>query len=576
MKKTWMCIGVLLGSSIAGMACTVTLITKGASADGSVLVSHSDDNELGDQRIVYVPAADHPAGSKRPVYYDSVSIGVLTNYGIGMPRYVGTHRGPGYVNAELQQDVPLGYIDQVPHTYAYFDGNYGIVNEHQLSIGECTDGAKVEPNPEPGKRIFYSSELSRVALERCTQAREACRLMGELIDRYGYYGTGETLLIGDTEEGWIFEMAGYDMNGADGLWVAKKVPDGEIFAAANEFRIREIDPGDPDMFFSSNLFAVAQAKGWWKPEDGQLDWLKTVSHGEYNHPYYSLRRVWSIFNRVSPSSKFSPWVEDGYTKAYPFSIKPEKKLSARDVFALHRNHYEGTEFDMTQGLAAGPYGTPNRYIGPYDGNQNNVSAPGQVMWGAWERPISVFYCGFVYVNQSRGWLPDPVGGICWMGLDKPSETCFVPFYVGVNDLPASYQQGSTTVFDRNTAWWAFNFTANWADFKFSYMKVDIQAKQAELEDKEFAMQPAVDLAAAELYKQDPARAREYLTDYCRDNAQRIVGEWWALADRLVAKYSDGYVNAPGQMAHEVGYPKAWLEQVGYANGPIQYRKPEKK
>ncbi|MEW6364292.1 MAG: C69 family dipeptidase [Acidobacteriota bacterium] len=574
----WLVSGVLLFSMVvprSAAPCTTTLITKGATVDGSVFVSHSDDDELGDQRIIYVPAADHKPGEKRPVHYDASCYGAMPEYGVGLPRYVGTGRGPGYVNKSLPPDTPIGYVDQVPHTYAYFDANYGIMNEHQLCFGECTDGAKVEPLPEPGKRMFYSSELSRVALERCTKAREAIKLMGSLIDQYGYYGTGETLLVADTEEGWVFEMCGYDLNGKDGLWVAKRVPDGEVFVAANEFRIRDVEPNSPDMMHSANLFDVAQKLGWWKPSDGKLDWLKTVSNGEYNHPYYSLRRVWSLLRRLQPSANYSPWVEDGFTRAYPFSVKPDKKLALSDVFALHRDHYEGTEFDLTKGPAAGPYGSPNRFIGKYDGNQNNVSTPGQTMWGAWERAISVFYCGYTQVNQARSAFPDPIGGVCWFGPDRPSETCFVPFYVGVTGLPQTYQAGSTEAFQLKAAWWAFDFVSNWADLKYSYMKEDVRAKQAELETKELSVQKAVDIAAAELYKTSPERAREYLTDYCTDNATRVMAEWWALAGKLVQKYADGYVNEPGNMAQEVGYPEEWLKRVGYDKGPITYKQPGK-
>ncbi len=547
-------------------ACTTILVTKGASADGSVIVSHSDDDELQDQRIIYVPAADHKPGSKRPVYYDPCS------FGGSNIRYIGTSRGPGYDTPGKPPTKPLGYIDQVPHTYAYFDGNYGIMNEHQLMIGECTDGAKIELKPEKGKRIFYSAELSRVALERCTKAREAVKLIGELIDKYGYYGTGETLLIADTEEGWVMEMCCGTLDEQGGLWVAKKVPDGEMFAAANEFRIREVDPDDPDMMFSKNLFEVAKKRKWWNPKEGKLDWLKTVSFGEYNHPYYSLRRIWSIFRRTKPSANFSPWVEDSYTKEYPFSIKPDKKLSVSDVMALHRDHYEGTEFDMTKGLAAGPFGCPYRWIGTYDGAQNNVNRD-RKRWGAWERPISVFYAGYIYVNQARGWLPDPVGGVCWFGPDKPYLTAFAPFYVGVSDLPKSYQTGSTSKFDPRSAWWVFNLVAQKAGTKFSYIKEDVLAKQSEIENREFAMQTSIDKAASDLYKKDPALAREYLTNYSTDNANQVVKEWWELLDMLLQKYNDGYINDP-KIGQEVGYPQEWLKAVGYANGPISYEKPK--
>lgn len=557
----------------SALTCTTMLITKGATKDGSVLVSHSDDDAIDDRRIIFVPAMDHEPGTMRPVYYDSAALGFKPEYTpTRNKRYVGKSRGPGYDEPGLPLSKPLGSIPQVAHTYAYFDGSYGIMNEHQLGIGECSNGAKVGPGPEPGKRIFYSAELSRVALERCKKAREAVQLMGELIEEYGYYGTGETLLVGDTEEGWVFEMCGYDEKGSGGLWVAKKVPDGEVFVAANEFRIREIDPEDPDMMFSKNLFEVAREKGWWSPEDGKLDWLKAVSHGEYGHPYYSLRRVWRAMSRMAPSLNLPAWVVDGFTKAYPFSIKPEKKLAVADVISLHRDHYEGTEFDLRKGFAAGPHGTPNRYPGPYD--KLDLDSKTQKMRGAWERPLSVFRCGYVYVNQLRGFLPSPVGGVCWFGNDRPYENCLVPFYAGMNSIPDSFSKGDVWRFDRNTALWAFNFVANYADLNYSHMIKDIQIRQAAIEGEQYAHQPAVEQAAMVLYKSGNVDlCKKYLTNYCSFNADRVVKEWWALAEELIVKYNDGYLVVPGRPEQNIGYPDWWLEKTGYFKGPTTYRKP---
>jgi len=208
-------------------------------------------------------------------------------------------------------------------------------------------------------------------------------------------------------------------------------------------------------------------------------------------------------SKANPSLNLSPWVKDGFTKDYPFSIKPAKKLTPRDVMSLHRDHYEGTEFDMRKGMAAGPFATPQRYIGPYDGKQNDVSSPGRKMLGAWERPLSVFYCGYMYVNQARSWLPCSIGGICWFGPDKPYETCFTPFYVGITDLAKPYCTGSTSKFDRSVAWWAFDFVANFADIKYSYMIKDIQAEQKRIEDREFNEQKKIEQKALSLYKNNP-------------------------------------------------------------------------
>jgi len=520
-----------------------------------------------------VPAADHQPGSLRPVYYDAASLGDRPQFhSYLLLRYVGDDRGPTYINPEHPQSIPLGFIPQVEHTYAYFDGSYAIMNEHQLMFGECTDGTKIQPEPLPGKLIFYSAELSRVAAERCKTAREAVDLIGRLIETYGYYGTGETLPIGDTEEGWVMEMAP-SPEGRGGLWVAKKVPDGEVFVAANELRIREIDPDDPDTLCCPNLHAIAEKYGWWKPEDGKLDWLKTVSLGEYNHPYYSLRRVWRLQARIAPSRAKSPWVENGFTKEYPFSIKPDKKLGVRDVMNLYRDYYQGSEFDLSRGVTAGPFGCPSRFPGPLD-TSGDTGDPDRKLKGAWERAISIFRCGFSYVCQARGWLPDPIGGLVWFGPDAPMTTCYVPFYAGVTGIAAPYYTCDTTKFSQDSAWWAFNFVANWASVKYSYILEDIRKKQDEIELAEIEGIKQMDRKALTLYRENPEKARQFLTTYCETQANQVVKDWWEFAWLLVARYDDGYVNAPGQMAREVGYPEEWYPTSRWPEGPTTYRKPK--
>ncbi len=560
----------LLLAAPAVEGCTTILVTKGASADGSVMISHSDDNDLMDQRIIYVPAQQYAPGSMRPVYCTAAAMGEFPQYNSFVyPRMVTSERGPGY-DTPGPKSVPLGFIPQAKETYAYFDGSYGIMNEHQLMFGECTDGSKVSPDPEPGSRILYSSELSRIALERCRTAREAILLIGSLIEEYGLYGTGETLPVADTEEGWIIEMAP-SPEGKGGLWVAKKVQDGEIFVAANQFRIREVNPDDPDMMFSKNLHEIAQKHGWWKPEDGMLDWLRTVSLGEYNHPYYSLRRVWRVLSLVAPSKNYSPWVEDGFTKDYPFSVAPDKKLTVRDVMRLHRDHYEGTEFDLTKGAAAGPFGYPDRFYGPYDG-AGDVGDPKRVLEGAWERPLSVTYCGYVFVAQARSWLPSPVGGRMWLGLDKPSDTVFIPFHIGVNRLPSSVEVCDTTKFSRESAWWTFNFLANYAGLKYSYMHKEIADMQDQLENGFLETLEIVERKAVDLHRTNPAGARAYLTEFAERNTAVTLKEWWNLAEHLIVKYNDGLLTEGGKIGRPLGYPKEWLKTTSWPEGPTSYRK----
>ncbi len=552
-------------------ACTTGIVTPGASVNGAMYVFHSDDGHLADARLMYVPAADHPAGTLRPVFYDAVSMGELPEYAsFGYCRYAGPFRGPDYENPGVPQSEAIGFIPQVEHTYAYFDGNYGIMNEHQLMFGECTDGSKTD-NTLPGpKRLFYSSELARVALERCKTASDAVDLIGHLIDTYGLYGTGETLPVADPKEGWVIEM----VPGPDdlpSLWVAQKVPDGEVFMAANEFRIRELDPDNPNQRFSTNLHAVAQAKGWWKPEDGKLDWLKTVSLGEYNHPYYSLRRVWRLLDKLAPSKQFSPWVEDGYTHAYPFSITPDKKLARLDVLNLLRDHYEGTEFDMTKGVAAGPFGCPYRFLGPYDAG-GDVSDPNQKHEGAWERPLSVYYCTYSFICEGRSWLPDPIGGILWFGNAKPAETCYTPFYVGITQIAEPFRTCDARMFTRDSAFWAFNFVENWAGLNYEKIHQDIVNKRDPLEKEISDAIDAADPEALKKYQEDPESARAWLTEFCHNAASNTFIAWQIFGDRLVARYADGGMNYPGRLNDKLGYPKEWLMTTSWPNGPTKYEK----
>jgi dipeptidase len=561
----------MLAAAGAAAACTTIIVTPGASVDGSMYVTHSDDNELMDERLIFVPAMDHGQGTVRDVYCSACALGEYPEYNsFSYPRIVSADRGPGYDTSGYPVTIPLGTIPQIEHTFAYFDGSYGIMNEHQLMIGECTCGAKIQLGPDPDARLFYSSELSRVALERCSTAVEAVRLIGSLIEDYGYYGTGETLLIGDPREAWVMEMACGTMDSTGGLWVAKRVPDGHVFVAANEFRIRDIVPGDPDILYSPNLFEACEARGWWSPGDGDLDWLQAVSLGEYNHPYYSLRRVWRVLSMVAPSLGLSPWVEDGYTRDYPFSVEPDSPLGTRAVMALHRDHYEGTEFDMTLGSAAGPFGYPYRYFGPYDAS-GDAADPSSPLEGAWERSLSVDYCGFTYVNQGRSWLPDGVGGICWFGPDKPSETCFVPFHCGVSDLPSSYQVCNSAEFSRESAWWAFNFVADLSAFKYSFMRQDIQDLQEEIELREIESVARLDSMTAHM---EDAVTIPLLTSWCASNADSVSTVWWGLSETFIVRYDDGYVNSPEHMAHEVGYPHRWLVTTEWVDGPILYTQPE--
>jgi dipeptidase len=552
-------------------ACTTMIVTKGASRDGSTFVAHSDDDDLADQSIVYVPAKDWPENSKRPVHGSAVAVKELPKFNdFYIPRLVDPSRSPDYANSEHKKSIPLGYIPQVSHTYAYLDGNYGIVNEYGLMFGECTNGAKVTNEPEEGKRIFYSAELSRVALERCRTAREAIQLIGKLIETYGYYGTGETLPVADSQEAWVIEMAP-SPEGTGGLWVAQRVPDGEFFIAANEFRIRDIIPGNPDQIYGRTLFDVVERTGIRSPKDKKkpMDWLTTVSKGEYSHPYYSLRRVWRAFSLVAPSLKLSPWVKDGTTRDYPFSIRPDAKVDISDIKKIYRDHYEGTEFDLTKGIAAGPFGCPNRYLGPKD-LSGDVGDPNIKLEGAWERPISMFYTGYVFVNQLKADNPFPLNVISWIALDTPAESVFVP--LAVAKTPRSYVNANPEKYAPDSAWWTYNLVSEYSNVKYSYMIKDIQNRALKHEDNSEKLIENLTYELESLSRTNSKKALDEFSKALNQNAEKIRKDWQNFFIELYVKYNQGFINYPDKMAQKVGYSQDWLKYTNYKQGPTTYKK----
>jgi dipeptidase len=557
--------------------CTTIAIGKNATIDGSVIIAHSDD-DVGDERVIFVPATiGNKPGSMRPVYYDNAALGPdMTDPNSGkkynaseLYRYVGSSRGPGYVlnpmPPGIYNSIEIGEIPQVSETYSYFDSSYGVMNEKGLMIGECTCGAKVHPLPSKN-RLFYSAELSRVALERCKKAKDAIKLMGDLIKQYGYYGTGETLLIGDSDEAWVMEMCGYDMNGSDGLWVAQRVPDNGFFVESNQFRIRDVELDSANMMFSDNLHDVCKRLGWWDPDKNpKLDWAATVSYGEYSHPYYSLRRVWRALTKAKPSSNLPAWVEGGYTKAYPFTVIPDVKLDIAGVAAVYRDHYEGTEFDMTLGQGAGPWHDPTRYENnPDQGNAFELSV--NTPHGAWERPLSIYRCGMFWINQANAAFENKaVHGISWIGLDRPAANCLMPFFCQVTELPTCIATMNLLDFDLNSAWWVFNFVANYATIKYSYMMKDIETERKIIEDEEY-------LKVKDLRQKN--QSVNELTKFCCDNAEQVRKAWWELAKKLIVTYNDGCRTTKYSVMKKIDYPEWWLNDAGYFQGPVSYNKEE--
>ena len=516
--KIFLTLFVFLSSAawIYNYACTSILVTKGASKNGATIITYSCDGEF-HPILTMLPAADYKPGEM--------------------------------VQLESWSGRKL-MIPQVAHTYKVV----GLMNEFQLAIGETTFDGRLELVNQEGYFDYYP--LMRIALQRAKTAREAIKVMTSLVEEYGYCSSGESISIADKEEAWIMEIIGMGPGNKGAVWVAVKVPDGYISVHANMSRIHEFPLNDPEnCIYSKNVISFAEKKGFYNPKSG-----KPFSFSDaYNPPTeeqvrYSARRVWSVFRRVAPSLNISPdyssFVKDA--KPYPLYIKPDNKLDVQDVIALHRDHYEGTEFDMTKNLSSGPFDAPDKWRPikwEVDGKKY-----------AWERPIATQQAGFVFVSESRAAIPDEIGGIYWYGPDNPYTNVFVPLYTTITDLPKSYTVGQLDKFSRESAWWAFNFVANYANLRWSYMIKDIQKVQKEIETVEFSKQKSVEEAAMNMLKENPKLISQYLTKYCVDNAEASIRKWWDLGDYLITKYNDGYIQDEKGNPQEIGYPVPWLKK----------------
>jgi dipeptidase len=499
--------------------------------DGSVILTYTCDGEF-HPILRYTPAADYLPG-------DSLEI----------RDWYGKVRGK---------------IAQVSHTYAYV----GLMNEHQLVICETTFSGREELRNPNG--LLHYWDLMQLALQRAKTAREAIKVIIGLVDEYGYRSTGESISIADTKEVWILEIIGPGPKGKGAIWVAVKVPDGTISAHANKARIGEFPWNDPkNCLYSPNVKSFAIEKGYYNPESGEpFRYNEAYCPSTPKNVRYAEARVWSIFRRAAPSLKLSSDYHRAVegTDRYPLWIKPDEKLSLEDVFALMRDHYEGTDFDMTKGIDAGPYGTPNRWR-PLNWMVDSVEY-------VWERPVSTQQTGFSFVSQSRSWLPDGIGGVLWYGVDDTYTTCYTPLYCGIDQLPESYCIGSLGKFNWDSAWWVFNFVANFANIRYSYMISDIQKVQKELEYSAITFQPYIEETALHLSKKNPEIMRDYLTSYSVSQGEKVVKRWRELGENLICKYNDGYVKNEHGRPKEDGYPETWLRRV-LRERPGQFRLPEK-
>ncbi len=506
--------GALLISS-ASIACTNFLITKGATTDGSTMITYSADSHVLYGELYYRPAADYPAGTMVDIY-------------------------------EWDTGKYLGKIKQVPHTYLVV----GNMNEHQLSIGETTYGGKPELQDTTG--IIDYGSLMYLALQRAKTAREAIKVIGDLLAENGYYSSGESFSIADPNEVWIMEMIGKGSpiqvkdkrnrvrttHNKGAVWVAMRIPDGYISGHANQARITTFPLNDPDnCIYAPDVISFARERGWYTGEDKDFSFSDTYAPVDFGGARFCEARVWAGFNRVTQG--MDKYIE--YAKGHdlsnrmPLWVKVDKKLSVQDVMGLMRDYYQGTELDMTKDIGAGPYKSIVRW------RPMTWKVDGEDYFH--ERAISTQQTGFSFVAQSRGWLPNPIGGILWFGVDDTYSTVYVPMYCSMTEVPHSFAvgNGSMMTFSDDAAFWVFNQVSNLAYTRYSDMIPEIQKVQLALENKFLEHTAVVDKAALTLYNKDPKEAAKFLTEYSVNQGNSTVARWKELYAHLFTKFLDGNI-----------------------------------
>jgi dipeptidase len=500
------------------LGCTSIQAGRLATTDGSVITAHTCDGNYR-QWVNIVPQAQHYEGGMNKVYMGKMHTETSTD-----PRNV----------------TEKGEVPDVKETYAFLNTAYPCLNEHQLAIGETTIGGKKELYNSSG--MFMIEEIERLMLERCTTAREAIKLAGQLIKEYGYGDWGECITVADKKEVWQFEIFGSGLREKGAIWAAVRIPDDHIGISANIPRIGELDLENPDRYMASdNVISYAVEKGWWDPKSGEPFKFWKAYGGQKP---FSIREYY-VFSRLAPSLNLKMEAEE-----LPFSVKPDNKVSVRDLLKMYRETYEGTEYDMTRNLlvedrrSGGTAKSPlaNPWMSRDMFALLNTLKPGVVERS---RTIAIAGCAYATVLQCRDWLPDPVGGLCWFAFDNPAQSARIPIFAGVTELPPSFEVCAQHRFRTDSAAWAFRRANRLATVRWGDAKPLVEAAIKEFEDKAFEELPYLEKRAAELYRQgdnpeNVKKAQQLLTKYTNDFARAAMSKYWELGDKLWTMLARGF------------------------------------
>lgn len=560
MKKYFASLITVIFLTVAGFqnpanACTNYLISKGASVDGSTMISYAADSHVLYGELYHWPAATWPEGTMMDV-------------------------------VEWDTGKFLGKIEQAPQTYNVV----GNINEFQVSIGETTYGGLPELGSQKGAIVDYGS-LIYIALQRSKNAREAIKVFHDLTSKYGYYSSGESFSIADPNEVWILELIGKGEGQKGAVWVARRVPEGYVCGHANQARITTFPLADgktsvtSDDFgqfmkddnistiYTADVISFARDKGYFVGKDENFSFSDTYAPVGFGGARFCEIRVWTMFNDVtSGMDKYWDYVKgdiqhgkklangdeniDKYaTNRMPLWVKPDHKISVLDMFGFMRNHLEGTELDMSKDIGAGAFGNPYRW------RPLTWEVDGQTYCN--ERATATQQTGFSFVSQMRSWLPDPIGGIIWFGVDDAASSVYMPMYCSILRAPHTMERGNGAMmrWSDDAAFWVFNQVSNFVYTRYNIIHPEVIQKINDYEEEFLTLVPMIDAQAKELYDKNPNLAVSFLTDFSTQTGDRVTHEWKDFYRHLFMKYMDGNVKTPNP-----GHQNPHLEQPGYGEG----------
>jgi dipeptidase len=551
-------IAILFGFESAN-ACTNYLVTKGASKDGSTMISYAADSHLLYGELYHWPAGTWPEGTIMDVY-------------------------------EWDTGKHLGQIKQAKETYNVV----GNMNEYQVAIGETTYGGIDTLKKQAGAIMDYGS-LIYVALQRSKSAREAIKVMTDLVAEYGYYSSGESFSIADKDEVWIMDFIGKGNKEKGAIWVARRIPDGYVSGHANQARIttfpqkkeknsissdqmkKKLFDENVDCIYAADVISFARDMKLYTGKDVDFSFSDTYAPVDFGGARFCEIRVWTMFNKVSGEMdanwdyvkgniEHADTFEDGTpnpnhyaTNRMPLWVKAEKKISVNDMMYFMRDHLEGTELDMRNDVGAGPFENPYRWR-PLTWKVDGVAYCN-------ERATATQQTGFSFISQSRSWLPNEIGGIIWWGVDDASGSVYMPMYSSITEIPSNFAVGNGSLMEwsETSGFWIFNQVQNFAYTRYNLIHPDIEAAQSKLETGFVDNTPKVDAEAQKLIEKDKDAAIAFLNEYSNSAAEKTFSTWKGLYAQLFMKFMDGNVKEAKEVPEGYKYVTPELDQPGYSD-----------